>query len=117
MQLPPSDLISKLPTDLGLGRIALLFQGQGFARQDLLVADAAIPALPFKDAQFQFGHIELTPVARRVMELQAPENPTRFGRRGGFIQSGGPMDVEVVENHAEHLRIRKRLVDQPLHLV
>jgi hypothetical protein len=101
----------------GLFFIKLLFQGLGFSRQRFLIADAPVPALPFKHAQFQFRHVEPAPMERRVMKLQAPQDPARFSGRKGYSQRRCPIDVQIVENDPNHLSVRKRCVNRPLDVV
>src|SRR5680860_29678 len=74
--------------------------------------DPAVQALPVQDAEFEFGHVQPTPMLRRVMDLEAaPQAPGVGGWEGG-VQGARGVGIEIVEDQDDPLRLGKGLIGE-----
>src|SRR5215218_1871497 len=98
-----------------LGRVALDFPRTHFLGKRFLVGDALIQTLASEHTQLDLGHVQPRAVLGCVMNLQLTSDAPGLGRGERFIQGGGGMGVEVVQNQHDLLGLRVVDVDQLLY--
>ena len=76
-------LTIKTPVNGSVSGVALEFQGLGFALELVGVADAPVPALAVKHAQFQLGYVEPTAVLGCVVRAASSLRAIRRASAGG----------------------------------
>src|SRR5438105_3539449 len=91
----------ELPADDRGLTTTLNVPGVQFTPQARFVGDSAVQALPRKNAQFDFGDVEPTAVARGVNDLQPRGQSMSLGGGEGRVQRGDVVGVEVVANHPD----------------
>ena len=80
-----------------------------------MIVDAAVEALLLEDADLDLDHVEPAGVLWRVVELDAPDQAARLGRREGGIEGGGGMGGEIVEDDPDALGVGEVEVDEVAH--
>src|SRR5215210_347045 len=87
-----------------LGRVALGFPRIHFLGKRFSVGDAPIPqTLPSEHRELDLGHVQPRAVLGCVMNLQLTSDAPGLGWGERFIQGGGSMGVEVVQNQHDLL--------------
>src|SRR6185369_6137063 len=117
MQLHSRLRSRKLPVNRGSGCIASCLYGGQFPLEGSFGGDAPVQALAGEDTEFDFGHVEPTPMLGCIVKLQLLPNAVRLCRGKGLIERGELVDIEIVQDYPDHLGLGVALIDQPLHLV
>src|ERR1039458_6934308 len=74
--------------------------GIDFLSEDDETGYPAIQTLAGQSAEFDLGHIEPAAVFRRMVELDPFGQAAGLGRGEGFVERGGGVRVEIVEDEA-----------------
>ena len=111
MEFDPSVLGSKAPRDGAALCIALSLQSRNAFTQDLHALDAPRQAAAGKNSDLDLGHIEPAPMFGGIMELDALQNASCFGRLEGFIQGSSGVRVQVILHDAHIFRLRIDRID------
>ena len=91
---------------MGAGRIvAMGLPGVDFLSEDFEAGDPAIQALAGQGAEFDLGDIKPATVLRGVVELDSFGQATGLGCGKGFVERGGGVSVEVVEDESDFDRL------------
>ena len=70
-----------------------------------------------KDTELNFSHVEPRTMFRRVVKMQAFQEAIGLSWRKGFIQGGGRVGIEIVQNEMDTSGVRLDAIDQEAHLV
>ena len=100
----------------GGGLVALTFERRGIPSQQRFIADPAVQTLPAEDAELDSSHVQPASVIGCVGKLQAFGYAARLGRCKRFVERGGLVGVEIVQDQPDHFGVRVCAVHQPLHL-
>src|SRR6185437_10250264 len=104
-------LIGELPGDRRLRRIAAGFVGAEERAQSGDIGHPLGQTLAREDTQFELGHVEPTPMGRRVVEFELPHESARFRGREGLVECLRLMRAQVVEHHPDPLGGGIALID------
>ena len=115
LELDASIGAGEAPLYGALGRVALRFPRTHFLGKRFLVGDALIQTLASEHRELDLGHVQPRAVLGCVMNLQLTSDAPSLGRDERFIQGGGGMGVEVVQNQNDLLGLRVVAVDQLLY--
>src|SRR5215216_188726 len=103
LELDASIGAGEAPVYGALGRVALGFPRTHFLGKRFLIGDALIQALASEHTQLDLGHVQPRAVLGCVMNLQLTSDAPGLGWGERFIQGGGSMGVEVVQNQHDLL--------------
>ncbi len=81
------------------------------------IGQALVSALPHQHRQLNLHLVQPPAIFRRGVTFELLGQPPRFRWRKGLVPGGGRMGIHVVEHHPNLPRLRKRLIDQCLHLL
>jgi len=115
LELDPRLVAGEAPVYGAFGCVALAFPRTHFLGKRFLVGDAPIQALASQKRELDLGHVQPRAVLGGVMNLQLTSDTPRLGRDERFIQGGGGMGVEVVQNEHDLLGLGVVEVDQLLY--
>src|SRR5260370_24095236 len=113
MKFDPSVVGWKASVDGAALSIALRLQSGKVLSQDLHALHPARQAPSCENGDLDFGHVEPAAMFGGVMELDALQDASCFGRLKGFIEGSGRMGIEIVLHNAHILGMRVDLVHQP----
>ena len=89
------------PVDAAVIGVSLGFPCGQFPREFGSASDTTVQALTRQDAEFDFGNVEPTSVARGVDDMEPPRQAVRFGGRKGLVQRGDAMSIQIVANQRD----------------
>src|SRR5215207_8387322 len=103
LELDASIGAGEAPVYGALGRVALGFPRTHFLGKRFSVGDALIQTLASEHRELDLGHVQPRAVLGCVMNLQLTSDAPGLGGGERFIQGGGSMGVEVVQNQHDLL--------------
>jgi hypothetical protein len=98
----------KAPMDLSTSSIAFIAQSLNVLAEMIEASDAFGQTAPFKNADLDFRHIQLTSVFWCRMQLQALPDTLDLFRRVSFIQASGGMRVKLSKGVTSRTRLQNR---------
>src|SRR5215216_8160826 len=116
-ELPASLRGCEEPMDSRTLDVALTLPGRDLGASGDEVRQPSVEALAGQDGQFTFRHVQPAAVFGRVVKLQLASQASRLVRREGSVQRCGGVDIEVVQDDANHPCVGIGLVYQPAHLL
>ena len=96
--------------------VAPVLPSVNFPAQRLLIRNPAVQALPGQHSDFNFSHVQPTPMLGGVVKLQPFRNPSGRGRWERLVQRRRAVGVQVIQDQTHHRDLRIGFIHQPAHL-